>query len=186
MAIVCRTLSKSKKLQCNKSVAGVRAISFGLYDPMNRIVTTTNGVVDLTTYYGADTLSRFEVKSTTSKYLENRTTGEDTRSTNIKGTFPLMLAIPPDATERIEVAKIEKTLADRQWVCFIEYKDGSIVAIGTQNGADVLTSDSDSGATATDRNGFMVTITTDEPDYASLYTLTGDALVDYAAALMAY
>jgi len=186
MSITCKTLTKSLKKPCVKSIAGVRAISFGLFDPMDRIATTSAGVVDVAAVYGAGTLSRFEVKSTTSKYTETRTTGEDTNSTNVKGTFPLMLAIPPDVTTRLDIAKIEQTLAERQWTLFIEYKDGSIVCAGSQNGADVLTSDSDSGATGTDRNGFMVNITTDEPDYSSLYVLSGDALVDYAAAIMTY
>lgn len=186
MAIVCKTLTKSKKIPCVKSIAGIRAVSFGIYNPLTRIATTSAGVVDVAAVYGVGTLARYEVRSTTSKYTETATTGEDTHSRNIKGTLPLMLAVPPDVTERLEIAKIEQTLAERQWVIFIEYKDGSIVCAGSQNGADVLTSDSDSGATGTDKNGFTVNITTDEADFSSLYVLTGDGLVDYAAALMAY
>ena len=185
MPLVCKTLGGSKNRPCRSSIAGIRSIGFAVYNPLNRVVTTPTGVIALATKYAASTITRFEVRSTTSKYLENAIKGSDTNGKNIKGTTTLTLSVPPDATERLEYAEIVDTLMDRTWVLFLELKDGSILVAGSQNGAEVLLSDSDTGATGSDLNGFMVTITTDEADFSSKYVLSGAGLTDYAAALKA-
>lgn len=185
MAITCPTLTKSRGKNCKSSVAGIRAIGFGVYDPMNRVVTTSAGVVALSAKYGAGTIARFDVKNTTSKYIQNMTKGADSNGKNIKGTATLTLAVMPDATERLAMAEIVDTFMDRDWVLFIEYKDGTILCAGSQNGAEVLLADNDSGATGNDLNGYMITITTDEQENADKYTLSGAGLTEYALAIMA-
>lgn len=183
--MICEVLTTGRNKPCKSSISGIRAISLGVYDPMNRIVTTSAGVVALSTKFGAGTLARFTVKNTTSKYLENATKGADTNGKNIKGTATFNLAIPPDVAEHIAVTKVVDTIMDREWVVFIEYKDGTIVAAGTQNGAECLLADGDTGATANDLNGYMLTITTDEYDFSRKYALSGAGLTEYATALMA-
>lgn len=185
MAITCATLTGSRKLPCKASVAGIRSIAFGVFDPMDRIVTTTAGVVTISGVYATSSLARFDVKNTTAKYLENATKGADTNSKSIKGAVSLHLTVPPDTADHIAVAKIADTLMDRQWVVFLELKDGTILCAGSQNGADVLTADADTGGTANDMNGFTVNITTDEIDFARKYALSGAGITEYASALMA-
>lgn len=177
------TLSGSHKRPTVSSINGIKAISFGLFDPLDRVVTTSAGVVALP--YGANTLARFDVKNTTAKYVETITKGGDTNAKSVAGTVPLTLAIEPDPTKHLSITKIVDTLIDRDWTAFLEYRDGTIVAIGSQNGAVVLTATGDTGGTANDLNGYTVTITTDEPDESRKYTLTGAGLTEYATALMA-
>lgn len=183
--MACPVLTTSRKIPCTASIAGIKAISFGVYNSLSRVVTTTAGVVTIATPYTTGTLARFEVKNTTAKFLENGTKGADSNAKNVKGAVSLMLAIPAETADRLAVSKIADTLMDRQWVLFLELKDGSIVCAGSQNGADVLTLDADTGATGNDMNGFTVNITTDEHEFASKYTLTGAGITEYAAALMA-
>jgi hypothetical protein len=182
--MACKTLTASRNKPCASSIAGIRAISFGVFDPMNRVVTTSTGVIALATKYAANTLARFDVKNTTAKYLENGTKGADTNGKNVKGSVMLTLAIPPATADHLAVTEIVDTFIDREWVCFIEYKDGTIVAAGSQFGAEVLVADGDTGGTANDLNGYTVTISTDESDYSRKYALSGAGLTDYAAALM--
>lgn len=186
MSIVCPTFSKSYKKPCKASTAGIMAATFGVYNTANRLVTTSTGVVDVASVYGADTLARFEVKNTTAKYLENGTKGADTNAKSVKGAISFNLAIPPDIQEHIAMSKVVDTMMDREWVIFLEMKDGTILPIGSQFGAEVLSADGDTGGTDNDLNGFIVNITTNEPDFARKYALSGDGLVDYAAALMDY
>jgi len=181
----CATLTTSRTMPCNTSISGVRAVAFGVYKPLDRIVTTVSGVTDVASIYGAGTLARFEVKNTTAKYLENASKGADTNAKIVKGTFTLTLAIAPDLDDHLAVSKIADTLMDRQWVVFIEMKDGTILCAGTQNGADVLTIDGDTGGGGNDLNGFTVNITTEEPEFARKYVLSGAAITEYATALIA-
>lgn len=186
MSVVCLTLDKSYKKSCKASIAGIQAASFGVYDTANRLVTTSAGVVDVATVYGTGTLARFEVKNTTAKYLENGTKGLDTNAKSVKGAVTFNIAIPPDIATHIEKSKVVDTLMDREWVIFLEMKDGTILPIGSQFGAEILTAEGDTGGMDNDLNGYIVNITTNEPDFARKYALSGDGLVDYAAALMAY
>lgn len=71
-------------------------------------------------------------------------------------------------------------------VLFLEKKDGTIVAAGSQLGALAVTADSDTGGTIGDLNGYTVTFNTMEPDFSRKYLLTGAGLTEYATALKAY
>lgn len=185
MAITCATLTGSRTRNCKPSIAGLRAVSFGVYDPTNRLETSATGVTDLATVYGAGTLARFAVKNTTTDLVETATKGADTNSKTVKGTMPLVLEAMPDSEHQLETSLVANTLMDREWVVFLEYRDGTIVAAGSQNGADCLNYVAQSGGTTEGLNGFTLTVTTDEPTDSRSYTLTGDALTEYAAALMA-
>jgi hypothetical protein len=80
----------------------------------------------------------------------------------------------------------QEELLKGEVVMFIEKNNGTIVAAGSQNGALAITADDQTGGTIGDLNGFTVTFNTMEPDFSRGYILTGQGLVDYAAALMPY
>lgn len=179
----CVTLSGSRKLACASGEAGILAISIGDYDSLNRIVKTNTGVTEIADVFGAATLARFEVKSTTANYVENGVSGGDNRSKGVTGNLPVIFNVPKgDAVKT--VTKI-KELLNGEVVLFIERKDGTVTVAGSQNGAMAITIDDQTGGTIGDLNGFTVTFQTMEPDFSREYLLTALALVQYAAALKA-
>jgi len=178
------TLTKSVKLKDQSKQAGIKAVGVGVWNSTNRIVTTSTGVVDLATYFGATTIARLEVKNTTTRYVETGIALGDNRNGGYNGSVTLMFSTP--AGTEIERANLLTELCKSEIVAFLEYYDGTIRPIGSQNGAQCTAPILDSGGTIGDAKGFTVTITTMEADPADLYLLTGDAITDYAAALKAY
>ena len=179
----CATFTKSRKM-CGVGYGGIKAVTIGAYDSQKRLVKTSTGVIDVATSFGVGTLARLEVKNTATNYVENGTSGGDTRSTSVTGNLPVTLAVPKGA-DLVNVALVEEILKG-EIVFFIEMNDGSIRACGSQLGALAITADDQTGGALTDLNGFTVTFNTNEPDFSRGYILSGDALTDYAAALLAY
>ena len=169
---------------CGPSHGGIRSVTLGGYDSQNRIATTAAGVIDISSVFGVGTLARLEVKNTATNYVENGTSGGDTRSTSVVGNLPVVLSVPK-GNDLVNVALVKEILKG-EVVFFIELYDGSIRACGTQNGALAITADDQTGGALTDLNGFTITLNTMEPDFSREYLLTGGALTDYAAALLAY
>lgn len=180
----CVTLTKSRKLGCATGVGGIKAVTIGAYDSSNVIATTNAGVIAIATSFGALSLARLEVKNTTTNYVENGTSGGDNRSRSVVGNLPVILSVPAGAD--LETVKLVEEIMKGDVVFFIEKNDGSIVAAGSQLGAQVITADDQTGGALTDLNGFTVTFQSNEPSFSRNYLLTGDALTDYAAALMPY
>ncbi len=181
--VTCVTLTKSRKLGCNSSLAGIQAIGIAPFDSLNKVTKGATGVTALADAYGADTIARYEVKNTTTKYLENGTSGGDNRSKGVKGTLPVILNIGPG--EDVELTAEIEQLMNGPVVLFIERKNGDIFVAGSQVGAEALTIDGDTGGQAGDLSGYTVTFNTDEPNFSRGYKLVGAAITDYAAALMA-
>lgn len=181
---MCVTLEKSKKLSCISGMAGIRAIGVAAFNSSALLTKTATGVIDVATAYGAGTIARLEVKSTTVNYVENGVSGGDNRSSGVTGNLPVILAVPNGAD--LEYAKMVEEMLKGEVILFLEKKNGSIVAAGSQNGALVVTADDQTGGTIGDLNGFTVNFNTMEPDFSRGYVLTGQGLTDYAAALMAY
>lgn len=180
----CVTLTASRKLPCSSGQAGIKAITLGAFDGSNVIVKTSTGVTALASKFGLGTLARFEVKNTTTNYIETGTSGGDNRSVSVNGTVPLVLNLP--ASDTVNTVTLVEELVKGELVMFIEYKDGRIVAAGSQNGALVTGFTWQTGGAATDLIGATLTIVTEEPDLSAGYYLTSTALTDYAAALLAY
>lgn len=183
LLVNCVALTASRGLGCNSSGAGINAVTVGAFQSLTKIAKTNTGVTEIASIFGAGTLARFEVKNTTTKYLENGTSGGDNRSKGVKGTLPVILNVPPGGD--IALNKDVEQLTNGPVVFFIERKNGDIYACGTQTGAEVTTVDSDTGGQTGDLDGYTITFSTDEPDFSRGYKLVGQALVDYAAALMA-
>lgn len=179
----CATFTKSRKM-CGVGYGGIKAVTIGAYDSQNRLVKTANGVIDVATVFGTGTLARLEVKNTATNYVENGTKNPETKSVSVIGNLPVTLAVPKGA-DLVNVALVEEMFKG-EIVFFIEHNDGSIRACGSQLGASTPTTDDQTGGALTDLNGFTVNFNTDEPDFSRGYILTGDALTDYAAALLAY
>lgn len=178
---MCVSLSGSRKLACVSGEAGIKAISIGVYDGLNRIVKTPTGVTTIEDVYGENTLARFEVKATTINYIENGVSFGDNRSKGVTGNLPIILNVP-EADGVKTVAKINELLKG-EVVLFLERKDGTITVAGSQNGAMAITIDDQTGGTIGDLNGFTVTFQTMEPDFSRNYLLVGDALTEYADAI---
>lgn len=178
----CVTLTKSRGLGCTTPSAGVLAVGIGAYDGFNRIVTTPTGVTSIATQFPAESIARFELKNTTTKYLENYVYNPDTRSGGYKGSLPAIFNVATG--DDLSLAADMSEICKGETVLFLELKNGLIFAVGSQNGAWVVTKDNDTGGQAGDLNGYTVTFNTEEPQDFRLYKLTGTALTDYAAALM--
>ena len=178
----CVTLTKSRKLACVSKMAGITAIGIAPYDSLNRVVTTNAGVVAIP--YAANTIARFELKNTATKYLENGVSGGDNRSTGVTGNISCVFNVGSGEDLALNAA-VEEMLKG-EVVLFLEKKDGTIVAAGSQLGALAVTADSDTGGTIGDLNGYTVTFNTMEPDFSRKYLLTGVGLTEYATALKAY
>lgn len=180
----CVTLTKSRKLACTSKMAGIAAIGIAPYDSLDRVVTTSTGVIALPTGMGASTIARLEVKNTSTKYLQNAVSGGDNRSTGVTGTLNCVFNVAAGG-DIADTLMIEELLKG-DVVLFIEKKDGTIICAGSQNGAQAITSDDDTGGAIGDLNGFTVNFQTLEPDNARKYLLTGAGLTAYATALMPY
>ncbi len=180
----CVTLTKSRGLGCTTSSSGVVAVGIGVYDGFNVVATTPAGVVSLSTQFPTDSIARFEVKNTTTKYIENYTYNPDTRSGGYKGTLNCIFNVAP--SEDISLANVMTEITKGEIVLFLELKNGSKFVVGSQNGAWVTTKDNDTGGQAGDLNGYTVTFNTEEPQDFRLFELTGAGLTQYAAALMPY
>tara|TARA_R110000744_G_scaffold121116_2_gene225538 strand:+ start:10147 stop:10692 length:546 start_codon:yes stop_codon:yes gene_type:complete len=179
---MCVTLTKSKKLACNSSLSGIKAIGVASWNS-TALVKTATGVIDLATSYAAGTIARMEVKNSTINFVENGVSGGDSRSKGVTGNLPVILNVPTGAD--VEYAEIVEQLLNGEVCLFLEKKDGTIIAAGSQFGAQAVTVDDQTGGTVGDLNGFTVTFQTMEPDFSRGYILTGAALTEYAAALMA-
>lgn len=183
----CVTLTKSKKLPCNSKLAGIAAIGIAPYDSLNKVVTTATGVIGLATKYGGlglDKIARFELKNTTSNYIENGVSGGDNRSTGVTGNVTVVLNVA--AGTDLEINAIVDELLKGEVVLFLEKKDGTIVCAGSQLGALAITADNQTGGTIGDLNGYTITFNTMEPDFSRKYLLTGAGITDYALALLPY
>lgn len=184
---MAQTLSGSYSRPAGLSKVGVRAIGFAPFDVNNRLATTVAGVVDLGTAFGpTPNIARFEIRNATTTYVETDTVGMDTMAGEIAGAMTFNLAIPPTGTERLKVANIVEKFRQntKRWVGFLELNDGTIKAIGSQFGMDVLTGTNATGATGQDLNGYTINITTKEFEHSDLYILTGAGLTDYAGLIM--
>lgn len=179
--MACVTLGGSRPLACISGEAGILAVSIGNYDSANRIVTTSTGVLTIEDAFGATSLARFGVKSTTANYVENGVSGGDNRSKGVTGNLPIILNVPKG--DGVKTVKDVQQLLNGEVVLFIEKKDGTVVAAGSQNGAMAITIDDQTGGTIGDLNGFTVTFQTMEPDFSREYLLTAPALIEYAAAI---
>lgn len=165
-------------------MAGIKAVGIAALNTTPALPTTAAGVVNLAPSYGASTIARLEVKNSTVNYVENGAVGADNRSKGITGNLPLVLAVPKDAD--LEYAAMVEEMLKGEVCLFIERKDGTIVAAGSQNGALALTADDQTGGTIGDLNGFTLTFQTMEEAFSRGYLITGQGLTDYAAALMPY
>jgi hypothetical protein len=180
---MCVTLGGSRKLACISGQAGIDAVSIGVFNSLTKVVTTSTGVITISTAFPALSLARFEVKATTANYVENGVSGGDNRSKGVTGNLPIILNVPK--SDAVKTVTDVKNLLGGEVVLFIERKDGTITVAGSQNGAMAITADDQTGGTIGDLNGFTVTFQTMEPDFSREYLLTAPALTQYAAALKA-
>lgn len=167
-------------------MAGIRAVGIGKYDSLTRLAKTATGVITIATAFPSITpsIARFEVKNTTTNYIENAVSGGDNRSTGVTGNLPLILNVPPGGD--VDLTAVVEELLKGEVVLFLEMNDGTIKAAGSQLGALGITADDQTGGAIGDLNGFTVTFNTMEPDFSRGYVLTAPALIEYAAALMPY
>lgn len=179
---MCVVLTKSKGLACNSGQSGIKAIGIAAWNSVVPVKTPT-GVIALALSYGIGTIARLEVKNSTINFVENGISGGDNRSKGVTGNLPVILNVPDGADA--EYAEIVEQILNGEVCLFIEKKNGTIVVAGSQNGAQAITADDQTGGTIGDLNGFTVNFQTLEPDFSRGYILTGAGLTEYAAALLA-
>lgn len=179
----CVTLDGSRDLGCNSFAAGVQAISIIGFNSLDKVVKGPTGVTALPAYMGVNSIARFELKHTGTKYVETGTSGGDNRSRGVKGTISAFLNEKPG--EDVALATIIDQLQNGPVVLFYERKDGRVFVAGSQVGAEATNIISDTGGQNGDFTGYQVDFTTDEPDFSKMYMLTGAGLTAYADALMA-
>lgn len=184
-------LTKSRNLNCVTKKVGIKSLSIIKYDPLNRVVTTSGGVVTLPAYMLTATtpagakIARFDVKNTTSNYTDTLTNNMDTRSGGRKGQLPLVL-VSATGLDNIELSTIVDELTKTEFVGIIETKIGDFFAIGSQFGCMVSTAVDTTGGQDGDLNGVTITIDTDEADSFRKFLLTAPAVAQLLASTMAY
>lgn len=184
-------LTKSRNLNCVTKKVGIKSISIVKYDPLNRVVTTSGGVVTLPDYMLSATLpagaklARFDVKNTTSNYTDTLTNNMDTRSGGRKGQLPLVL-VSATGLDNTVLSDIVDQLTKTEFVGILEMKNGDFFAIGSQFGCMVSTAVDTTGGQDGDLNGVTLTIDTDEADSFRKYWLTAPAVAQVIASTLAY
>lgn len=184
-------LTKSRNLNCFTKKVGIRSLSIIQFDPLNRIETTSAGVVTLPDYMLTATLpagakiARFDVKNTTTNYTDTLTQNPDTRSGGRKGELPLVL-VSAAGLDNIALSDAVDEITKTEFVAFLEMKNGDIFAIGSQFGAMIPTEVDTTGGQDGDLNGKTITIATDEADSYRKYWLAPAAVAQLLASTMAY
>ena len=184
-------LTKSRNLACVSKKVGVRSISIVQYKPLERVATTTAGVVTLPAYMLTGTLpagakiARFDIKNTTTGFVDTKTNNADTRSGGRKGELSLVL-IPSIGVDNVVLANAVEELTKTEFVAFLEMKNGDVFALGTQYGAMTTTDVDQTGAQDGDLNGVTLTIMTDEAESFRKFWLTEPAVAQLLASTMAY
>lgn len=184
-------LTKSRNLNCVTKKVGIKSLSIIKYDTLNRVVTTSGGVVTLPAYMLTATtpagakIARFDVKNTTSNYTDTLTNNIDTRSGGRKGQLPLVL-VSATGLDNIALSDIVDELTKTEFVAFLEMKNGDYFAIGSQFGCMVSTSVDTTGGQDGDLNGVTITIDTDEADSFRKYWMASASVAQLIASTMAY
>jgi hypothetical protein len=184
-------LTKSRNLNCVTKLVGIRSISIITYDPLNRVATTSGGVVTLPDYMLTATLpagakiARFDVKNTTTNYNDTLTQNMDTRSGGRKGELSLVL-VSASGLDNVTLAEVVDQITKTEFVGFLEMKNGDVFAIGSGFGAMIPTVVDSTGGQAGDLNGVTITIATDEAESFRKYWLTAPALAQLLASTMTY
>lgn len=175
------TLTASRKLSGNSDFPGVLAIGIAPYDSLNRVETSVTGVAAIPS--GTSSIARLELKNTTTNYIENGLSGGDNRSRGVTGNIPCIFNVANG--EDLDTAAMIKELMNGLFIFYLEMKDGTVKACGSQCGAEAITVDDMTGGQGGDINGFTVTIQTLEGDFSREYLLDAAGLTAYAAALIA-
>lgn len=160
------TLTSSRKKSGYAKPKGYKAIGFSVWDSANLIQTTADGIAEFP--LTAPDIFRFEVKNTADNFIETATKDRATMTSDKlgTGTFALMYC------DRVKNLNDAQALLDGVFNVFFEGNDGSIIAAGTINGAEILTV-----VESTDALGFVFTLETIEPKFAQ--TLTAPAIIEY-------
>jgi hypothetical protein len=174
------TLSAPRPLSGNSDFPGVLAVGIAPFDSLDKVVTTVTGVAVIPS--GALSVARLELKNTTTNYIENGISGGDNRSVGITGNIPCIFNVANG--EDLDTAAMIKELMKGLFVFYLEMKDGTIRACGSQCGAEAITVDDQTGGQGGDLNGFTATIQTLEGEFSRSYLLDAAGLVDYAAAII--
>ena len=184
-------ITKSRNLNCVTSKVGIRSLSIVQFDPLNRVASSSTGVVSLPEYMLTETtpagakIARFDVKNTTANYTDTLTNNMDTRSGGRKGELPLVL-VSSTGLDNIALSDLVDELTKTEFVGFLEMKNGDIFAIGSQFGAFTTTAVDTTGGQDGDLNGVTLTIATDESDSFRKYLLADTAIAELLASTMAY
>lgn len=184
-------LTKSRNLNCVTKKVGIRSVSIVQFDALNRVATTSGGVVTLPTYMLTATapsgakIARFDVKNTTTNYTDTLTNNMDTRSGGRKGELPLVL-VASTGLDNVELSDLVDEITKTEFVAFLEMKNGDIFAVGSQFGAFTTTAVDTTGGQDGDLNGVTLTIATDEADSFRKYWLTSAAAAQLLASTKAY
>lgn len=185
------TLTKSRNLNCVTKKVGIRSLSIITFDPLNRVVTTSGGVVTLPDYMLTATtpagakIARFDVKNTTTNYTDTLTNNMDTRSGGRKGEMSLVL-VSATGLDNVDLSDVVDQLTKTEYVAFLEMKNGDIFAIGSQFGAMTPTVVDTTGGQDGDLNGVTLTVATDEADSFRKFWLTAPAVAQLLASTKAY
>lgn len=168
------TLTASRKKTGAVKMKGFRAISFANFDSDNLIVESSQGIVsDLPV--GLGSIYRFEVKNTADNFIVNADKDLNTMTGMKKGVGTFALLYCNRAKNLLDA----EALLDGTFNVFFEHNDGNVTVVGIRNGADIINI-----VESTDSSGFLFTLDTMEPIFAS--TLTAVALSDYTSSIATY
>lgn len=167
----CLTLSKGRLIACKTGSAGIKAVSFAVYD-REIVIPALEG--EITSLSGITAAYTYDTNNDGSNYVETIASDKQTRSTLFTGALNLVLP-KIDTDTRNEVLMLTKGLV---WA-FIEDYNGNVYLIGKDTGADLIGGTIATGGARTDLQGYTLNFQTMEVE--PLMKLSDAALAEYKA-----
>lgn len=166
----CLTLSKGRKIACKSGSAGIKMVSFGVFDTAFSFSATSGEITGIPV--GLTAVYAYETNNDGSNYVETIASDKQTRSTLFTGALNLVLP-KIDTDTRNEIMMLTKGLV---WI-FVEDYNGNVYLVGKDSGADLIGGTIATGGARTDLNGYTLNFQSMENE--SFMKLSSGATTSY-------
>lgn len=164
---ICNVVSGGITKGCENNVGGIRRAWFGNFENLDQeaIVhgSPTRTITSLGLVNAAQKLQLFEFAKNSSNYTENEANTDD-GNTLVTQVINLIFSRREQAKRDVLVV-LGKGKPDLS--CIVEDSNGKFFLFGEENGVNLTSNEGGSGTVKTDRNGYSVTFTGEEPELAS-------------------
>lgn len=162
---ICNVVSGGITRGCDSNVGGIRRAWFGNFENIDTVThgSPTRSITNISLVNAANKLQLFEFKKNTSNYVENEAPNED-GETLVTQLISLVFS-RREQSKRDVLVLLGKGKPDLS--CIVEDSNGKYFLFGETNGVNLTANEGGSGTVKTDRNGYAVTFTGEEPELAS-------------------